>query len=168
MPVLFVGHGSPTNALEDNEFSRGWRDMARTLPRPRAILCISAHWETSGTLVTATEEPRTIHDFGGFPRELYAARCPAPGSSWLAQETCRLVKTADVGLDHKWGLDHGCWVPLRWMFPEVDTTHRSGSVELGMRPAAGGARRPVRHRSLTRRDRPPAPQTAPFRWERRE
>lgn len=120
MPVLFVGHGSPTNAIEDNEFTRGWRDIARTLPRPKAILCISAHWETRGALVTATDEPRTIHDFGGFPRELYEARYPAPGSSWLARETCRIVKTADVGLDHEWGLDHGCWVPLRWMFPEAD------------------------------------------------
>lgn len=120
MPVLFVGHGSPTNATEDNEFTRGWRDIARTLPRPKAILCISAHWETRGTLVTAMDEPRTIHDFGGFPRELYEARYPAPGSPRLADETSRIVETADVGLDLEWGLDHGCWVPLRWMFPDAD------------------------------------------------
>ena len=87
MPVLFVGHGSPTNAVEDNEFTLGWRDMARALPRPRAILCISAHWETWGTLVTAVEEPRTIHDFGGFPARVVRGAYPAPGSSRFAHET---------------------------------------------------------------------------------
>src|SRR5512137_867266 len=92
MPVLFVGHGSPMNAIEDNESSRGWRAIARTLPRPKAILCISAHWETWGTEVTAMPKPRTIHDFGGFPRPLYEAQYPAPGNPVLARQVCELVK----------------------------------------------------------------------------
>jgi 4,5-DOPA dioxygenase extradiol len=120
MPVLFVGHGNPMNAIEDNEFSRGWRELGRTLPHPRAILCISAHWETWGTLVTAMEEPRTIHDFGGFPRALYEAQYPAPGSPWLALETQKAVTKAKVGLDGDWGLDHGCWSVLKQMFPHAD------------------------------------------------
>lgn len=120
MPVLFVGHGSPMNAIEDNMFSRGWAEVATTLPRPKAILCISAHWETWGTLVTAMDKPRTIHDFGGFPRALYEAQYPAPGSAWLAQETAKAIKKAAVGLDQDWGLDHGCWSILRPMYPAAD------------------------------------------------
>jgi 4,5-DOPA dioxygenase extradiol len=120
MPVLFVGHGSPMNAIEDNEFSRGWYAVGKALPKPKAILCVSAHWETWGTLVTAMENPKTIHDFGGFPSELYAARYPAPGSPWLAQEVKRLVRTVEVGLDADWGLDHGCWSILKQMYPEAD------------------------------------------------
>jgi 4,5-DOPA dioxygenase extradiol len=120
MPVLFVGHGSPMNALEDNEFSRGWREVARTIPRPRAILCISAHWETRGTQVTGMEKPPTIHDFGGFPQELYAVEYPAPGSQWLANEAAGLVKKAEIGLAEQWGLDHGCWSVLRRMYPDAD------------------------------------------------
>ena len=120
MPVLFVGHGSPMNAIEDNEFSRKWREVGQTLPAPRAILCISAHWETWGTLVTAMEKPRTIHDFGGFPRELFEAQYPAPGSQWLAQETSEVVKSVEVGLDKDWGLDHGTWSVLKQMYPRAD------------------------------------------------
>jgi 4,5-DOPA dioxygenase extradiol len=120
MPVLFVGHGSPMNAIEDNEFVRGWREMARSLPRPEAILCVSAHWETWGTLVGAMEQPRTIHDFGGFPRELYQVQYPAPGSPWLARATKEAVKSRPVGLDEDWGLDHGCWSVLRRMYPDAD------------------------------------------------
>ena len=120
MPVLFVGHGSPMNAIEDNEFSRGWREMGKTLPRPNAILCISAHWETRGTQVTAMEKPPTIHDFGGFPRELFAAQYPAPGSPWLARETKDSVTSAAVAFDDDWGLDHGCWSVLRQMYPDAD------------------------------------------------
>ncbi len=120
MPALFVGHGSPMNAIEDNEFSRGWRVVAKALPRPKAILCISAHWETRGTRVTAMDKPRTIHDFGGFPRELYAVQYPAPGSSWLAEQAGAIVTKARVEPDNEWGLDHGCWSVLRQMYPEAD------------------------------------------------
>lgn len=120
MPVLFVGHGSPMNAIEENEFSLKWREIGQQLPRPKAILCVSAHWETWGTLVTAMETPRTIHDFGGFPRQLFEAQYPAPGSPWLAQETKDLVHGVEVGFDREWGLDHGCWSVLLQMFPEAD------------------------------------------------
>jgi len=120
MPVLFIGHGSPMNAIEDNEFSRGWREAAKTLPRPKAILCISAHWETWGTLVTAMERPKTIHDFTGFPQALQDAQYPAPGSSWLAYETQTVVKNVKVGLNADWGLDHGCWAVLTKMYPQAD------------------------------------------------
>ncbi len=120
LPVLFVGHGSPMNAIEDNPFSRTWREVGQILPRPKAILCVSAHWETAGTHVTAMAMPRTIHDFGGFPRPLYEAQYPAPGSAWLAEETQKSVRKAQVGLDQRWGLDHGCWSVLLPMFPQAD------------------------------------------------
>jgi 4,5-DOPA dioxygenase extradiol len=120
MPVLFMGHGNPMNAIEDNEFSKGWREAAKILPRPKAILCISAHWETPGTLVTANEKPKTIHDFGGFPPELYKAQYPAPGSSWLAKETQNTVKNVQVNLNEDWGLDHGCWSVLIQIYPQAD------------------------------------------------
>ena len=120
MPVLFVGHGSPMNAIEDNQFSRGWREVAKILPRPKAILCVSAHWETWGTLVTAMEKPRTIHDFGGFPRALFEAQYSAPGSPWLAREIKNRVQKAKVDLDTDWGLDHGCWSVLKQMYPAAD------------------------------------------------
>ena len=120
MPVLFVGHGNPMNAIEDNEFSRGWRTVGKELPAPRAILCISAHWETSGTFVTAVEKPRTIHDFFGFPDELFAVQYPASGSPALAQQTKEVVRKAAVELDTKWGLDHGCWSVVKHMYPNAD------------------------------------------------
>ena len=120
MPVLFIGHGSPMNAIEDNEFSKAWREVAKILPKPKAILCISAHWETRGTRVTAMEKPRTIHDFGGFPRALFEVQYPAPGSPWLAQEIKDTVRKVNVGLDQDWGLDHGCWSVLVQMYPAAD------------------------------------------------
>ena len=134
MPVLFIGHGSPMNAIEDNEFTRGWYEAGRTLPKPKAILCISAHWETRGTRLTAMEKPRTIHDFGGFPRPLYQIQYPAPGSTWLTKETRGTVKKTPVELDHEWGLDHGCWSVLIRMFPEADVPVIQMSLDVQKRP----------------------------------
>ena len=119
MPALFVGHGSPMNALEDNEFSRAWVEVGKALPTPNAILCISAHWETNGTQVTGMDQPKTIHDFGGFPPELYAMEYPAPGSPYLAQLTQETVKQVPVRVDQTWGLDHGTWSVLCRMFPDA-------------------------------------------------
>jgi len=120
MPVLFVGHGSPMNAIEENEFVQGWREIGKALPKPNAILCVSAHWETRGTFLTAMEKPRTIHDFEGFPQELFDVQYPAPGSPQLAQETESIIAKTKVGLDNKWGLDHGCWSVLKRLFPAAD------------------------------------------------
>ncbi len=120
MPVLFLGHGSPMNAIEENEFVEGFRQVARNIPRPRAILCISAHWETQGTYVTAMSQPPTIHDFGGFPRALYEVQYPAPGSPELAGETKELVTKTEIGLDDKWGLDHGAWSVIKHLYPQAD------------------------------------------------
>ncbi len=120
MPVLFVGHGSPMNAIEDNEFSRGWIEAAQSIPRPYAILCVSAHWETRGLGITAMEKPRTIHDFGGFPPELYAKQYPAPGSPDLARRAGEIIHAAAVIPDQRWGLDHGTWSVLCRMYPQAD------------------------------------------------
>lgn len=120
MPVLFMGHGSPMNAIEENEFVNGWRELGTTIPKPSAILCISAHWETRGTQVTAMEKPATIHDFGGFPRQLYEVQYPAPGEPALARETKSMVRSTEVFLDEKWGLDHGCWSVVRRLYPDAD------------------------------------------------
>lgn len=117
LPMLFIGHGSPMNAIEDNEFTRGWKEMGKTLPKPKAILVVSAHWETNGTFVTAMEQPQTIHDFGGFPKALFDVQYPAPGNPALAKE---LQASAGVGLDQQWGLDHGAWSILKPMFPEAN------------------------------------------------
>lgn len=134
MPVLFVGHGSPMNAIEDNEFSRGWQAIGKTLPHPRAILCISAHWETRGTYVTAVEKPATIHDFGGFPQDLFNVRYPAPGSPTLARETKSTVTMTDVGLDEKWGLDHGAWSVIRHLYPKADVPVVQLSLDYMQKP----------------------------------
>lgn len=120
MPVLFIGHGSPMNAIELNEFSLSWRNLGKSIPKPKAILCISAHWETKGTFVTAMEKPRTIHDFGGFPQELYEVQYPASGSPQLAAELKKSVLSAEVGMDDKWGLDHGAWSIIKHMYPAAD------------------------------------------------
>jgi 4,5-DOPA dioxygenase extradiol len=117
MPALFVGHGSPMNALEENTFTQGWREAVRGVPAPAALLCISAHWLTRGTQVTAMEKPKTIHDFGGFPDELYAVQYPAPGSPAIAKTTAAAISSIQVGLDQEWGLDHGTWSVVRHMYP---------------------------------------------------
>jgi 4,5-DOPA dioxygenase extradiol len=120
MPVLFLGHGSPMNAIEENEFVQGWREAGKSLPKPNAILCVSAHWETRGTFVTAMEHPKTIHDFGGFPAELFAVQYPAPGSPELAKEAQHLITKTQIGLDEKWGLDHGSWSVVKQLYPSAD------------------------------------------------
>lgn len=120
MPVLFLGHGSPMNAIEENEFVEGFRNISKSIPKPNAILCVSAHWETRGTFVTAMEQPKTIHDFGGFPKALFDVLYPAPGSPELANETKSLITTTNVELDHKWGLDHGAWSVIKHLYPEAD------------------------------------------------
>jgi 4,5-DOPA dioxygenase extradiol len=120
MPLLFVGHGSPMNAIEDNRFSKEMKEIGTTLSKPKAILMVSAHWETKGTYVTAQDLPPTIHDFGGFPKELFDTQYPAPGSKWLDEETKNAVKTTSIGFNNDWGFDHGCWSVTKNMFPNAD------------------------------------------------
>lgn len=134
MPVLFIGHGSPMNAIEDNEFSLGWKELGKKLPRPAAILCISAHWETKGTQVTAMEHPKTIHDFGGFPRELYEVQYPAPGDPALARKTKETVTNKIIELDERWGLDHGAWSVIRRLYPGADVPVVQLSLDYYMKP----------------------------------
>ncbi|RYY20547.1 MAG: 4,5-DOPA dioxygenase extradiol, partial [Sphingobacteriaceae bacterium] len=120
MPVLFVGHGSPMNGIEDTEFSRRWTQMAKEIPTPKAVLVVSAHWFTKGTRITAMDFPETIHDFGGFPQALFDVQYQAPGNALLAKEAAALVKSVPVELDHDWGLDHGTWTIVRHMYPDAD------------------------------------------------
>lgn len=134
MPVLFLGHGSPMNAIEENEFVIGFRNIAKEIPRPNAILCISAHWETKGTFVTAMESPITIHDFGGFPKELFDIQYPAPGSPELAKETKSLITKTNVGLDDKWGLDHGAWSVIKHLYPNADIPVIQMSLDYNQTP----------------------------------
>ena len=119
-PVFFIGHGSPMNGIENNVFSEQWKKIGKQIDLPSAVLVISAHWLTRGTHVTAMKEPKTIHDFGGFPQALFDVQYPAPGSPFLAGETAKLITSTHVGLDHDWGLDHGTWTVVRHMFPEAN------------------------------------------------
>ncbi|MGH3901767.1 MAG: dioxygenase family protein [Pseudonocardiaceae bacterium] len=120
MPAVFIGHGNPMNAIERNVYTTAWQDLGATLPRPQAILSISAHWYVPGGRVTANEHPPTIHDFGGFPRPLYRADYPAPGSPKLAQRAAELLAPTSITLDNRWGLDHGTWSVLVHLFPKAD------------------------------------------------
>ncbi|MBK9283121.1 MAG: 4,5-DOPA dioxygenase extradiol [Sphingobacteriaceae bacterium] len=120
MPVLFIGHGSPMNAIEDNEFVKGWKKISDDIPTPTAILCISAHWETNGTLITAMEKPKTIHDFGGFPQALFDVQYPANGHPELAAATKKYITKSEIKLDYNWGLDHGAWSVIKPMYPEAN------------------------------------------------
>jgi 4,5-DOPA dioxygenase extradiol len=134
MPLVFAGHGNPMNAIEDNEFSRAWTQLGRELPRPRAILCVSAHWETDGTCVTSAQMPETIHDFSGFPAELNHMRYPAPGSPALARKVMDSTRYARIRHDRSWGLDHGAWSVLCRMYPRADIPVVQLSLDTGAPP----------------------------------
>ena len=135
MPVLFIGHGSPMNAIEDNEFSKRWHQMGKEIPTPKAVVVVSAHWLTKGTLVTAMSNPKTIHDFGGFPQALFEVQYPAPGSPELASEIQKLITNPAVELDHDWGLDHGTWSVVKHMYPDADIPVLQLSIDY-YKPAA--------------------------------
>lgn len=152
MPALFIGHGNPMNAIEDTEFSRMWGSIGQSLPRPKTILCISAHWETVGTQVTAMESPRTIHDFAGFPKPLFDLEYPAPGNPGLARWIQRLVDYTPVSLDFDWGIDHGAWSVLCRLYPEADIPVVQLSLDRTKTPAfhyqLGNALRALRTRGV--------------------
>lgn len=121
MPALFIGHGSPMNAIEESNFTGTLLNLGKRLPKPRAILVISAHWLTKGTYVNASPRPKMIYDIYGFPEELYMVKYPAPGSPEMAEEVLRLINRAEVRIDNDWGFDHGNWSILKWLFPDADT-----------------------------------------------
>ncbi|MBI1210055.1 MAG: 4,5-DOPA dioxygenase extradiol [Alphaproteobacteria bacterium] len=148
MPVVFLGHGSPMNAIEDNSFHRAWAELGARLPRPKAVLCVSAHWETQGVGVTAMERPRTIHDFRGFPQALFDVRYSAPGDPALAQRIAELLTVYRPVLDTSWGLDHGSWGVLIAMYPQADVPVVQLSLDM-TKPASyhyevGQALKPLR------------------------
>ena len=135
MPVLFVGHGSPMNGIEDNAYVRGWAALGDTLPRPKAILAISAHWLTEGTFVHVADKPKTIHDFFGFPKTLYDLSYPAPGAPEYAEATRLCVTKTQVKADNDWGIDHGTWIVLHRMYPKADIPVFQLSIDIA-RPSA--------------------------------
>jgi 4,5-DOPA dioxygenase extradiol len=120
MPAIFFGHGNPMNAIQSNAWTESWNAIGRAMPKPKAILCVSAHWYPPATLVTALEKPRTIHDFGGFPRPLFEVQYPAPGDLALCRRVQEVLAPVEVGLDANWGLDHGTWSVLVHVFPDAD------------------------------------------------
>lgn len=134
MPVLFMGHGSPMNGIETNEFSSTWADVAKKIPVPSAVLVVSAHWFTKGTRITAMDFPPTIHDFGGFPQALFDVQYPAPGSPELAQATAGLLQSTSLVLDHDWGLDHGAWTVVRHMYPAANIPVLQLSIDYSQPP----------------------------------
>jgi 4,5-DOPA dioxygenase extradiol len=148
MPVVFVGHGSPMNAIEDNPWSRGLRILAGKWPRPKAVLAISAHWYVPGIWLTGNEPPPTIHDFGGFPQALFDMQYPAPGDVALAERVCGLIGPARASLRHDWGLDHGTWTVLHHLLPQADVPVVQLSIDAQLHPAdhlaIGRALRPLR------------------------
>ena len=152
LPALFVGHGNPMNALQTNAWTRGWAALGRTLPRPRAVLSISAHWYIERTAVTAMDAPRTIHDFGGFPRELFAVRYPAPGDAALAARVQQLLAPLPVTADQHWGLDHGTWSVLCHLLPQADVPVVQLSIDETQPPSfhyeLGARLRPLREESI--------------------
>jgi 4,5-DOPA dioxygenase extradiol len=148
MPVLFVGHGSPMNAIEENAWSKAWRDLGKQLPRPEAILSVSAHWYVGGTFLTANATPKTIHDFGGFPRALYEMQYSAPGDPHLARRTAALLEPYHAAPNEEWGLDHGTWTVLHHMYPHADVPVVQLSIDRHLDPDVcleiGKALRPLR------------------------
>jgi len=134
MPVLFVGHGNPMNAIQKTEFTKGWRSIAESIQKPESILCISAHWETKGKYITAMENPETIHDFYGFPEELFNVQYPAKGNTGLADAVKDKVTNYKIEPDYKWGLDHGCWSVLVHMYPEADIPVVQLSLDRNLSP----------------------------------
>ena len=134
MPVIFAGHGSPMNAIEDNRWSRGFAALGGEAPRPAAVLAISAHWYLDGTFVTGNEQPPTIHDFGGFPPPLYQVQYPAPGQPSLARQVQRILGDERAALNSDWGIDHGTWSVLRWMYPEADVPVIQLSIDRRLAP----------------------------------
>lgn len=136
IPALFLGHGNPMNAIEENQFVEGFRDIAKTLPEIQAILVVSAHWLTRGTAVTAMAQPRTIHDFGGFPQALFEQQYPAPGSPKLAKEIIQMIRSTAVHEDHEWGLDHGTWTVLKHLYPASNIPVVQFSIDVQLSLAA--------------------------------
>ncbi len=137
LPTLFIGHGNPMNAIEDNAYARSWKTLGETLPTPAAILCVSAHWMTRGsTLVHIGPRPKTIHDFGGFPAELFAQQYPAPGAPEVAQAAIEIVRSTHLHPDTEWGLDHGAWSVLIRMFPKANIPVFQLSLDLAKPPSA--------------------------------